>query len=258
MSDAHRRRVQQQFGPSAAAYVASPGHAAGDDLDRLVAWGRPLSPRTVLDLATGGGHTAIAFAAFSSRVVALDLTEAMLRAARGLARTKDVGAVVFVAGDVEALPFRDAAFEVVTCRTAAHHFANVGGAVREVARLLRRGGTVLLQDIVGHDDPACAQFILEVERRRDPSYVRSYRAAEWQALLKSAGLTVLDDTLVPKVRPWEEWTGRMRMRAQDRRDLDRFVLDAPERCRAAFQFEVAGDRIESFTDRMFLVRAEKS
>jgi SAM-dependent methyltransferase len=256
MSDTHVRRVQQQFGPSAAAYVESPGHAAGEDLDRLIAWGRTLSPRTVLDLATGAGHTAIAFAAFSPGVVALDLTEPMLRAARAFARTRDAP-VVFVAANVEALPFPDAAFEVVTCRTAAHHFANVGAAVREVGRVLRPRGTVLLQDIAGHDDPACAQFILEVERRRDPSHVRSYRASEWKALLAGAGLTVRDDTVVSKVRPWEEWTGRMRMRAEDRRDLDRFVREAPERCRTAFQFQIAGDRIESFTDRMLLVRAEK-
>ena len=60
MSD-QARRVQAQFGGSAAAYVTSPGHAAGDDLDTLVAWGRALAPRRVLDVATGGGHTALAF-----------------------------------------------------------------------------------------------------------------------------------------------------------------------------------------------------
>ena len=49
----HAERIQAQFGATAAAYVTSVGHAGGDDLDRLLAWGRALSPRRVLDVATG-------------------------------------------------------------------------------------------------------------------------------------------------------------------------------------------------------------
>src|SRR5262245_15487978 len=48
VTDAQARRVQAQFGASAAAYVASPLHAAGEDLDRLVAWGAARRPERVL------------------------------------------------------------------------------------------------------------------------------------------------------------------------------------------------------------------
>ena len=250
------RRVQEQFGAIAAAYVESPGHAAGDDLDRLVAWGRALSPARVLDLATGGGHTALAFARLAGRVVACDVTEPMLRAARGLLRDRGVAAD-FVAGDVESLPFRDGAFDVVTCRIAAHHFAAVAAAVREVRRVLRPGGSFLLQDILGHDDPEAAAFVTEVERRRDPSHVRAYRSSEWNAFLRAAGLTPIDSAVVSKGRPWEEWTTRTRMTAQARRELDAFVLAAPAHCRVAFDFRVVDGRVESFTDRMLLLRADR-
>ena len=255
MSD-HARRVQEQFGAIAAAYVSSPGHARGDDLDQLVAWGRALSPARVLDLATGGGHTALAFSAITRRVVACDVTEPMLRAARGLLQGR-AAAADFVAGDVEALPFGDGAFDVVTCRIAAHHFANVAAAVREVQRVLRRGGSFLLQDILGHDDTEAAAFVTEVERRRDPSHVRAYRAAEWKAFLRAAGLTPIESTVVMKGRPWDEWTTRARMTAEARAQLEAFVLAAPEPCRAAFDFRVAGGRVESFTDRMLLLRADR-
>ena len=79
MSDAHARRVQAQFGPSAAAYVTSASHAGGDDLACLLAWGRACRPGRVLDIATGGGHTALAFAGVAARVVAFDLTEPISR-----------------------------------------------------------------------------------------------------------------------------------------------------------------------------------
>jgi len=255
MSD-QARRVQEQFGGSAAAYVTSPGHAAGDDLDTLVAWGRALAPRRVLDLATGGGHTALAFAAVAGHVIACDLTEPMLRAARGLVRDRGAQAA-FVAGDAVTLPFREGSFDVVTCRIAPHHFPDVAGAVREVRRVLRPGGSFLVQDILGHDDGEAAAFITEVERRRDPTHIRAYRAVEWKAFLRAAGLTVMDSTVKTKRRPWEEWTTRTRMTPEGRRELEAFVLAAPEKCRAAFDFVVAAGRVESFTDRMLLLRADR-
>ena len=256
MSESHARQVQAQFGAVAAAYVTSPGHAAGDDLDRLVAWGRALRPRRVLDVATGAGHTARAFAEIGARVTAFDLTEPMLGAARGFLASRSMHAG-FVAGDVEALPFRPATFDVVTCRIAAHHFANVGAAVRQVAATLRSGGSFLVQDIRGHDDARAATFITEVERRRDPTHVRSYRATEWKALLRGAGLTVMDEAVIEKVRPWDEWTTRTRMTATDRAELDDFVRAAPRDCLEAFDFRLEGDRIVSFTDRMLLFRADR-
>jgi SAM-dependent methyltransferase len=256
VSDDHTRRVQSQFGPTAAAYVASAGHAGGEDLDQLVTWGRAVAPRRVLDLATGGGHTALAFAALARELTAMDVTEPMLRAARGLLGERGIAHVRFVAGDVARLPFADNAFEVVTCRLAAHHFADLGPAVREVQRVLRPGGSFLVEDILGHDDAELAAFITEVERRRDPSHLRAYRAAEWKALLRGAGLTVMDSVVLSKSRPWDDWIRRMRMTDAARDALESFIRTAPARCREAFAFHL-GDRIESFADRLLLLRADR-
>lgn len=257
MSEPQTRRVQEQFGASAAAYVTSAGHAGGEDLDTLLAWGRARRPARVLDIATGAGHTALAFAAIARSVVAFDLTEPMLRVARDFIRGRGAANVAFAAGDVEALPFGEGAFDAVTCRIAPHHFADVPAAVRQVHRVLRPGGSFLVQDILGHDDAETHAFITEVEKRRDPSHVRAYRAAEWKAFLRAAGLTVMDEALVRKVRVWDDWTGRMRMSAGARRELEAFVRQAPARCRAAFDFTFAGEAIASFTDRMILLRADR-
>jgi SAM-dependent methyltransferase len=257
MSDGHKAQVREQFGRSAEAYVQSAGHAGGEDLETLLAWGRKRGASRVLDIATGGGHTALAFAAFTPTVVAADLTEPMLRAARDFIRGRGVTSVRFLASDVDALPFKPGTFGVVTCRIAAHHFPELLPALRQVARVLRPGGSFLVQDILGHDDPSSAAFILEVEKRRDPSHVRAFRQIEWTAFLRAAGLTVMDEAIVSKVRIWDEWTGRTRMTAEARAALERFVLEAPAACRQAFDFTVDGDRILSFTDRMLLLRADR-
>ena len=257
MTDAQKARVREQFGASAAAYVQSPGHASGPDLDALVEWGRARGPRRVHDIATGGGHTAAAFGAFSPSVIATDLTEPMLRAARDVAAARRLPGVRFLAADAEALPFRGGSFGVVTCRIAAHHFPALLPPLREIARVLSAGGAFLVEDILGHEDTDCAAFITEVERRRDPSHVRAYSLREWVAFLRAAGLTVIDEKVLSKSRPWDDWTTRARMTPAARAELERFVLDAPAHCREAFDFHVEDGRIASFADRLLLLRADR-
>ena len=257
MSESQQARVQAQFGPSAAAYVASPGHAAGPDLEQLIAWGKKRGAARVLDIATGGGHTALAFARFTPSVVALDVTVPMVQAARAFVAAAGAPGVRFLGADVEALPFRDRTFGTVTCRTAAHHFPSLLPALREVARVLRPGGSLLAEDIMGHDEEEAAGFMLEVERRRDPSHVRSFRQIEWTAFLRAAGLTVMDEAIMPKVRTWEDWTRRSRMAPAPKAELEAFVLAAPAACREAFDFRIEGGRILSFSDRMLLLRADR-
>jgi hypothetical protein len=80
---------------------------------------------------------------------------------------------------------------------------------------------------------------------------------EWKAFLRAAGLTVMESTVVAKGRPWDEWTTRTRMTPDGRRDLEAFVRAAPAPCRAAFDFRIVDDRVESFTDRMLLLRADR-
>jgi len=257
VSESQQARVQAQFGPSAAAYVASPGHAAGPDLEQLIAWGKKRGAARVLDIATGGGHTALAFARFTPSVVALDVTVPMVQAARAFVAAAGAPGVRFLGADVEALPFRDRSFGTVTCRTAAHHFRSLLPALREVARVLRPGGSLLAEDIMGHDEEEAAGFMLEVERRRDPSHVRSFRQIEWTAFLRAAGLTVMDEAIMPKVRTWEDWTRRSRMAPAPKAELEAFVLAAPAACREAFDFRIEGGRILSFSDRMLLLRADR-
>ena len=257
MSEGHQARVQAQFGVSAQDYVTSAGHAGGADLERLVAWGRKRAAPRVLDVATGGGHTALAFAGFTPTLVSVDLTLPMLEAARGFLRSKGAERVRFLASDVIALPFRDATFGVVTCRLAAHHFPALLPAMKEVARVLRPGGSLLVQDILGHDEPELASFILEVEKRRDPSHVRAFTRREWEAFLKAAGMTVIDEEILAKSRPWDDWTERQRMTAEAKADLEHFILTAPASYREAFEFTVDNGRIQTFSDRLILLRADR-
>ena len=81
---------QSQFSESAERYATSPVHASGDSLQALVDAMEPQSAWRVLDIATGAGHTALAFAPHVSEVVATDLTPRMLEVAQRLAGERDL------------------------------------------------------------------------------------------------------------------------------------------------------------------------
>ena len=90
----------------------------------------------MLDVATGAGHTALAFAPHVAKVTATDITEEMLAQAKKLAASRGLGNVKTVPAKAEDLPFPDMSFDLVTCRLAAHHFADVAAFAAEAFRVL--------------------------------------------------------------------------------------------------------------------------
>jgi len=116
-------------------YVESDAHRQGDDLDLIVAWAA--GARTALDVATGGGHVARRLREAGLEVVTCDPAPGMHPDV--ICRAEDV-------------PFADGSFDVVACRTAAHHFSDVQQAVREMARV--SAGRVLIVDTLNMGDDA--------------------------------------------------------------------------------------------------------
>ena len=160
MSDVWSTRAQ--------AFRDSPTHREGPDIDLLVEWCEPGPDVKVLDVATGGGHVARRLREEGCTVVTVDPASGM---------EPDVVA------PAEKLPFEDGAFDVVTCRIAAHHFQDIGKAVAEMARVTQR--LVVIEDNVFTDER-----IEEAERVRDPTHVRCYSEDEWKEMLTDAGLEV--------------------------------------------------------------------
>jgi ubiquinone/menaquinone biosynthesis C-methylase UbiE len=169
--------VQQQFGAHAAAYATSTVHAKGASLGRLVELVQPERTWQALDIATGAGHTAAAFAPHVARVVASDLTDEMLAEARKLAAAKGYANMETAHADAEALPFADASFDLVTCRIAPHHFPNIAAFVAEVWRVLRRGGKFALVDNIAPDALSTPGFSGPSCRPRLPATTHSKSSA---------------------------------------------------------------------------------
>jgi SAM-dependent methyltransferase len=211
--DAIKAQAQARFGQYAQGYVESSSHAKGQDLERLVELAQPQSDWLALDIATGGGHTALRFAPHVGRVVAFDLTPKMLVAARTFIHGQGVENVTFVAGDAEILPLASNTFDLVTCRIAPHHFPDCFRFVQESARVLKSGGLLLVEDHNAPDDERAARYVDAFERLRDPSHVRAFAAYEWAGMFLDAGLTVEHSEPIVKsggkMVPWAERQGCM-------------------------------------------------
>lgn len=208
-SEGHDAIVVRQFGSRADAYVASPTHAAGPDLDRLgaIAAGHPGAH--VLDLGCGGGHVAYRVAPLVARVTAADLSAEMLAAVAAEAARRGLGNIATAHAPAERLPFADAGFDLVFCRMSAHHWRDLDAGLREARRVIRPGGRAMFIDVVAPAHPLLDTHLQTVEVLRDPSHVRDYRADEWLAALGRAGFALAGYASHRLRMEFAMWTARM-------------------------------------------------
>jgi demethylmenaquinone methyltransferase/2-methoxy-6-polyprenyl-1,4-benzoquinol methylase len=115
---------------------------------RLIDLAAPRRGARALDLATGTGDIAFALAARGAHVVGLDITFRMIELARGkMSAARGVpSGVDFLVGDMQALPFPSASFDIVTTGYGLRNVPNLTLAIDEIGRVLAPGGQLLSLD----------------------------------------------------------------------------------------------------------------
>lgn len=139
----------------------------------------------ILDVATGTGRLPLALLRrleFNGHIVGLDSSRGMLREA--YRKTARYGRVDLVHDEATRLPFVDQAFDAVTCIEALEFLPDRMAALREMVRVIKPGGWLLLTNRVGRD-----RWLL-------PG--RAYGRARFEHLLANLGLVEI------KTQPWQE------------------------------------------------------
>ncbi len=258
MAREFKDRVREQFGRTAEGYVRGSGFAGGEDLAEAARLLQPTPEDTLLDVACGGGHTALYFAPLVRSVVASDLTMQMLKKAQEyISEEGKVENVTFREADAEDLPFPAGAFTLLTCRVAPHHFPDLPRALREFHRVLRRGGRMVIIDTLLPDDPEIADFYQTMEKMRDPTHVQAYTREEWVRMCEEARFIVQATKISPKTHDFQEWARRAGMNREGIQRLNHFFIQSSAKIHDYFQIETFAGEVESYTDQKLLLYANR-
>ena len=192
----HDRQIVDQFSQQAEGYRRLTDAMAPNERPALFrSLVEPEPDDLALDVCCGPGTITLALAPHVSHVTGLDVTPAMLEQARAGQMEKGLANVAWVEGAAYALPFDDGAFSLVLCCAAFHHLTDPGAAFREMVRVCRPGGRIVVRDMTPAPGKVTAYDAME--RLRDPSHAHALTTAELSAL--GAGLAVSEPGLTSTV-----------------------------------------------------------
>jgi ubiquinone/menaquinone biosynthesis C-methylase UbiE len=183
---AHRAMILDQFTKQAVPFATAPPIRNEEALNRIVKMAEAGDTDVVLDVGCGPGLLVCAFARQVQHATGLDITPAMLDQARQEQKQRNISNVSWQKGDILSVPYQDQVFSIVVSRFTLHHLLEPVRAVREMRRVCKRGGRIVIAD--GCPDAAKAEALDQLERLRDPSHVRLLNEGEIVGLFEGAGL----------------------------------------------------------------------
>jgi len=252
--DPIQKAARDQFQRQSANYGKSHILANTDDV-ALALSGIEIPPgSSALDVATGGGHTAIYLAGRGFSVTATDISQAMLDSTNKLAAERGLSIQTRL-HEAEKFPYSDGSFDLVTCRVAAHHFSDRDAFMHEVARVLKSGGHFLLIDgSVPDGEPVAEEWIHQVEKLRDPSHGRFLSPGSWTALCGRHGLRVLRCETAPFKQPDLNWYFQTAGTTPENREkVQDLVRNAPDSARKVFRIGEENGKTVWWWTRLSLV-----
>jgi len=114
------------------------------------------------------------------------MVPAMLEQARRLQAEKQLPNIEWKLGQSTELPFADESFDCVVTRFSFHHYMDPEAALREMKRVAKSGGTILVADVTSR--PEAQDRFNHWEILRDPSHTRALTLDEMESLGEGAGL----------------------------------------------------------------------
>jgi ubiquinone/menaquinone biosynthesis C-methylase UbiE len=252
--DPIQQAARDQFQRQSANYGKSHILANTEDIASALSGVEVPPDATALDVATGGGHTAIYLAGRGYTVTAADISQAMLDNASKLAAESGFSLETRL-HEAEKLPYPSGSFDLVSCRVAAHHFSDRDAFIREVARVLKTGGHFLLIDgSVPDGEPDAEQWIHQVEKLRDPSHGRFLSPGAWTALCERNALHVLRCETAPFKQPDLEWYFQTAgTTAENQAKVRELVHNAPGPARKVFRIAQEDGKTVWWWPRLSLV-----
>ncbi|MCX8642168.1 MULTISPECIES: class I SAM-dependent methyltransferase [unclassified Gilliamella] len=249
----HHDNVKQQFGEQANAYLTSKVHAQGPDLEYLDKFLIPYSDAQLLDMGCGAGHVSFIAAKYVKQVTAYDLSDEMLSVVALTAQSRGFSNISVKQGYAECPPFADNQFDIVVSRYSAHHWHDVGKSLRELHRIIKPNGKLIIMDVVSPGHPVLDIWLQTIEAMRDTSHVRDYTPGEWLTFLTEAGFSIDNIKRHRLTLSFDTWVKRMRTPERLIDAIRLYQETAANDTKTYFELQTDG----SFTTDMMIIETTK-
>ncbi|NYT80358.1 methyltransferase domain-containing protein [Alcaligenaceae bacterium] len=239
----HSETVQSQFDPQAQAYLQSAVHAAGPDLlyaADLISQSLPDAAGKLVDVGCGAGHLSFTLAPAAASVVAVDPSPSMLATVDRVAAEKGLGNIRTLQASAESMPFDDGQFCVVASRYSAHHWLDLPAALKEMRRIVKPRGYLLMIDVEGDENPLVDTHLQTIEILRDRSHIRDRSPSEWARLMADAGFSAIEHQSWITRLAFEPWVTRMRTSPERIAMIRTVQREAPAEVKQALAIEDDG------------------
>jgi len=200
----HQELVRTEFSRQAEAMANAPAFSAAAITDRFREAIAPKASGVMLDLACGPAILLASLAPAMKLSVGVDATPKMIEVARekcrgGAANTQ------FVESLAESLPFATASLDCVVTRLSIHHFPDPLLVLREVKRVLKSDGLLVIGDLTSSEEPTERRLHNALEQLRDPSHIRMLPESELLQVVNAAGFRVMATDHWLQQRQFKEW-----------------------------------------------------
>lgn len=247
--------VRETWGRYTAAFAAEGEKAEDrDSIRRLVELCAFPAGALVLDVATGAGYNAFAFARAGVSVIPSDPTHEMLLATRSgwIERFGvDDAAPKLVETWAESLPFGDDTLDGVVAHRAPHQFADADAWAAEAARVVKPGGVFALADQSPPD--GWEDWHNSLERWRDHTHEQARSPREWRTIAEGAGFTVRDIDVVYQVHDVTDWLARVDCPPDRRERALQMLRDIPAELRDMYRPQTYEGRLHMRTPQCVLI-----
>ena len=247
MSEPHRDLIRSEFERAAQGFDERT-RGRFDVLD-IVSFSRVGPNATVVEVGAGTGEFLQLFRGERRKLVAVDLTEGMLR--RAAEKEMDLA----ILGDAGRLPLRSRSVDLVASAQMLHHVRQPVEVLREMRRVAREEGRVLVVDQVATERFEEIEMMNALEKLRDPSHVASRPPSAFDIMFRAAGLTIVDRSIFEDVQTMSRWMARGEFPDERFDSVEAFISEHGGATGMDF---VKRDGEWSFTRRRIMLLAERA
>lgn len=201
----HLADIKREFSNQAQFIDNSKMFNRTDIIDQIVLKSNVKQNDMVLDLACGTGIITKSIANKSKSIYAVDITDKMVSVTKEMCESEEFNHIHVLKGNAEKLNFQNDFFDLIITRLSIHHFKNPDIVIKEMKRVLKDSGRIIIVDIYSSGILEEAELHNAIEKLRDPTHVKALSLDEFEELFEQNSLCVKSIETIETAREYEEW-----------------------------------------------------